>query len=29
MKQPFNTQLGWQILKRNLDRVETLTDSYA
>jgi len=29
MKQPFNIQFGWQVLKRNHDRVETLTDSYA
>lgn len=25
MKQPHDTQFGWQVLKRNLDRVETLT----
>jgi IS5 family transposase len=25
MKQPHDTQIGWQVLKRNLHRVETLT----
>ena len=25
MKQPHDTQIGWQVLKRNLDRVDTIT----